>query len=172
MLTAEDLLIAYARLAPKPPDDELPDPALWRGPFERVYRAERRDIRRDVFRRYRLDAWADLRLPCHREARADLVRQWRSLAAHRAKNYALFAAREARMVAKLDKITTTLAETAATSAATAQLWKQQAQEIEAAGLLAKLALTRADLEQCQTLDVLMNLVYTALERLLAGQGQE
>jgi hypothetical protein len=157
MLAAADLIAAYDRLAPKlSPRNDSPKRAPWRERLERAYRYERRRVRRAVCRRHELAAWVDLNLPCYREARAQLARQWRNLAAYRAESYAFLAAEEV--------------ELAAQEADTVQRWTRFSQKAEASGVLAKLALTHADLERCQTLAALLDLIETALDCLLAGQG--
>jgi hypothetical protein len=153
MLTAEDLIAAYHRLAPKQPPHNGPKRIPWRERLKRAYRYERRRARRAVFRQYGLDAWANLKLPCYREARADLARRWRGLAAYYAESSTKLAAQET--------------ELAAQEFAIAQHWARLCQKAEARGVLAKLGLTHADLDRCQTLDALMDLVETAMDRALA-----
>jgi hypothetical protein len=123
MLTTEDLIAAYDRLVPHQPsrDDRL----------QRIYRRHRCLLEREVRHCHGLDDWADLRLPCYREARRDLVHFGRRLAAIHARYRAEFAAEDAENAAK-----------------NADLRRRMVglfQEAEDSGGLARLALTRADL---------------------------
>jgi hypothetical protein len=134
MLTAADLIAAYGRLAPKRPSrDDAQDYACGRAHLERVYRQERRRLRRAVCRQHKLDAWVDLSLPCYREARTQLVRYWRNLAAYYAEGCARLATKEAELAAKEARL-------AAQEADTAQKWTRLVQGAEAVGVLAKWAL--------------------------------
>jgi hypothetical protein len=97
-----------------------------------------------------------------------LTQRWRNLAAYCAKLRAEFAAKETRIAAKQAKLAATQADLAAEEADTAQQWARFVQDAEAGGVLAKLTLTLADLEQCQTRNALLDLVHTAMGRVLAG----
>jgi hypothetical protein len=137
MLTADDILAVYDRLAL----------TLYERLRDRWLRDERRAYRA-VRRHHGLPKWADLRLPCYREARRDWYKvQNLLLDGHGvAKNVLLMQA--AKMAEAL-------------------------RGLEAAGVLAQLPLTRQDLERCPDVLALLDRVQAALDRLeRAGQSPE